>query len=761
MEDKRISIFQDICEITAGSEAPDLTLDRIVETVAEKLRIDVCSVYLIDKKRLVLKATIGLHPSSVNAVNMKIGEGLTGLVFEKSSPVFVRHPSGHPRFKYFKGSGEDICCTFLGVPLIYHRKHIGVLVIQTVDANGVSETDIPVFTAIAGQISAVAAYSGLIENLGKSEKGAGQKTKHPKNNKSNKKKNMLRGKPASAGFAEGHVFLMSESIGFDQIRFESTDEPEKEIRRLEKAVKLSAKEIRSVIKKTKGIPAADIAILEAHVMLIEDPSFAKKTIEKIRKGGKAEYALKQTVTEYLTFFMAMDDPYLKERGSDIEDAGRRILRKLFGLRSERKKEFRRETIIVSSDISPVELISLSQPNLKGIVLSGGGATSHAAILAKSFEIPMIIGLKEAVESLRENDFVIIDGNSGLVFRKPPKDIIEEYARLKAEKERHFKRLRAILAKKPETEDGVSIRLGANIGLLSDIELVKKYGADHVGLYRTEFPFLIRKDFPSEEEQTVLYRKIVSEAGDRSVTIRTLDVGGDKFLPYLDNPGELNPYLGRRSIRLSLELEDIFRTQLRAILRASAHGNVKLLFPMITCVEEIRTVLRMLAEEKEKLVAEKAVFDESIATGIMVEVPGTVRILNHLLGYVDFVSIGTNDLIQYTLAVDRNNENVTHLYNPLHPAVISIIRDAIAACRQQGKPVSICGEAASDPVCAYLYLGMQADRLSMNPASVPLIKHMVRHTFLSKAERDLDRVMMLEDGGTIRRFLETRVPRFDN
>lgn len=762
MEDKGSSIFQDICEIMAGSETPSLSLDRIVETVAERFRIDLCSVYLLDENRLVLKATIGLPTSSVNAVSMRVGEGLAGLAHERSSAVFASPPTAHPHFKHFDGSGEEKYATFLGVPLIYHRKRIGVLVMQTFDPNAVSENDIPVFTAIAGQISSVAAYSGLIENLGREPVKKGNESKpvdESAKKKSERKKNMLRGKSASAGFAEGHVFLLSETIGFDKIEFEPSDDPEKEIRRLNKAVEFSVKDIRSVIRKTKGMSSEDRAILETHVMLVGDPSFAGKIIAKIREGHRAEYALKLTVTEYLAFFKAMDDPYLKERGSDIEDAGRRILGNLFGLKCQKKWEFTRASIVMAADISPVELISLKQPNLKGVVLSGGGVASHAVIIAKSLEIPMIIGLEDAAGTLRQGDFVIIDGTSGLVFRKPPEDILNEYARLKVEKEWDSKRLEVLREKKAETADGFAVRLGANIGLLSDLELVEKYGADHVGLYRSEFPFLIRKKFPTEEELTELYSKIVSRAGGRSVAIRTLDIGGDKFLPYMDNTDEPNPYLGQRSIRLSLELEDVFRTQLRAILRASVLGHVKLLFPMITCVGELRKALHILAEEKKKLGCSETPFDNSLTTGIMVEVPAAIRILGHLLNYVDFISIGTNDLVQYTLAVDRTNEKVAHMFDPLHPAVISAIREAVEACLQRGKQASICGEAASDPLCAYLYLGMKAERLSMNPASIPHIKHMARQTDMTKAQRDLDRAMEMEDGFAIRRFLESRVPRF--
>ncbi|MBE9581661.1 MAG: phosphoenolpyruvate--protein phosphotransferase, partial [Proteobacteria bacterium] len=468
--------------------------------------------------------------------------------------------------------------------------------------------------------------------------------------------------------------------------------------------------------------------------------------------------LKKAVFDYLELFSKMDDPYLRERGSDIEDVGKRVLRNLLGLGGSSVKRFEKETIIVASDISPTDVVALRQGNLKAIVLSKGGKTSHAVILARSFEIPMVIGAKEVVEGVREDDFLIVDGTSGVVFPKPSREIIDEYHRLKVEKAKHDRRLSALRNLPATTIDGYEIMLGANIGLLSDLELVEKYGAGHIGLYRTEFPFLAREQFPSEDEQFTLYKKMMEGAQGKEVTIRTLDVGGDKFLSYLDYPKEQNPYLGWRSIRVSLELDDIFRNQIRAILRASAFGTIKLMFPMITSVDEVRKILLILNEEKMSLRNENIPFDEEIRIGILVEVPGAVRILDKLLRYVDCISIGTNDLIQYTLAVDRNNPKVAALYNPLHPAVIATIVEIVSVCKRNQKSVSICGEAASNPKCAYLFLAMETDKLSMNAASVPIIKDLIRKATLTDAKRALDKVLRMEDAVEIAAFLDEVVPR---
>lgn len=757
----KINLFGDICKvITASTTSPQETLDTMVKMIAARLDIDVCSVYLIDETahQLVLRATVGLQKESVGGIRMGLDEGLTGLVLETMKPVFVMHPSRHKRYKYFEGSNEERYNTFLGLPLMYHQHRLGVMVIQTRQKDAITAADIPFFEALSSQISATAAYTGLLEDMARGQiKSSRLKEKPPEKGPSlpstPMKKNLLRGTPVSSGFAEGYAYYPRQSIGFDQIPLAYNDNSTDEITRLEKAFSQSETEVRQLAERIQDLCEPDKAIIETHLMLLQDESFKDKIKEQIQQGVTAEYALKKVVLKHLVFFMKLDDPYLRERGTDIEDIGKRVLRNLFGLQGTITAELPRETIVVASDLSPVDLVALKQPNLKGIVLSRGGKTSHTVIIAKSFEIPMVIGVKAALDTVKKHDFLIVDGNSGLVFRTPPQEIIDEYSRLKSEKESRFQVLAALKSLKAQTLDGYQIRLGANIGLLSDMELVAKYGADHIGLYRTEFPFLVRKKFPSEDEQLLQYRKIVEASGGRTVTVRTLDVGGDKFLSYMNFPKEMNPFLGWRSVRVSLEMEDVFRTQLRAILKASAFGKIQLMFPMITSVSEIRDIRSILNDEKQRLTAAGIDFDTDLKTGMMIEVPAAVKILDRLLNYVDFASIGSNDLIQYILAVDRNNQKVASIYNPLHPAVIATISEVVSTCRHMGKTVSVCGESASDPKCAFLYLGMQVDRLSMNPSSIPIIKDLTRHVCFKDAASILKQVLRMEDANEISVFLD--------
>ncbi len=750
----------------ADSAAPRKTLMAIVSLVSKQLRIDVCSVYLISPAtgNLVLRASAGLKKESIDTIYMSAHEGLTGLVIEKTEPIFVKNPADHPRYKYFKESGEERFQTYLGVPLQYHRRNFGAIVFQSIDPAAISEKDIPFFTVIAGQIASLAAYRGLMENPEnkRDKKAADNQTpvvETPVPTQTRDSKNILRGVPASPGIAEGIVHYLPGSVGFDQVRIERADDPKKEISRFESALKKNMSEIKELSDGLDELPLHDVAIFESHLMMLIDPSFKNQVIGHIQKGAAAEYALKKTIEHHIQRFLTIDDPYLKERSKDVEDLGKQILSKLLGETSPQSTKFQSDTILIATDISAKDLISFKQKRLKGLALSRGGRTSHAAILAKAFEIPMVIGLSDILDTVHEGDRLILDGNSGLVFRNPSDDIVNEYKGLISEKKKLLRQLKHLRDKESVTLDGHMLSLEANIGLLSDTRQAIQYGAKHIGLYRTEFPFIIRNAFPSEDEQVEIYEKILQGAEGRSVTIRTLDLGGDKFLSYFDAGKEENPYLGWRSIRVSLDREDIFRTQLRAILRVSANHPVKLLFPMLCSIKEARNIARILEEEKKDLSDQKIPFNTSIPVGIMVEVPSAVKILKHLLEIFDFVSIGSNDLIQYLLAVDRNNPKVAPLYNPLHPAVIMSIRDVVTDCNAAGKPVSLCGEAAGNPKCAYLFLGMGIDALSMTPSSIPLIKKMVLKVNRREAEEDLSRVLAMSDEDEIDLFLEERLKNY--
>ena len=569
-----------------------------------------------------------------------------------------------------------------------------------------------------------------------------------------KDSSILRGVPVSRGFGAGAAYYLRKRIGFSDIGFGKASDIHHEIDRIEEAFAKSEKQIQQLCQdiECRWTPD-DEAIINAYLLTLRDGGLKAKILAAIRQGHTAEFSLKEVILDYMAIFAKMEDSYLQERGADIENIGEGILGNLLGLPDDDVKHFSDDTILIASDISPTDLIRFRQSRLRGIILSRGGETSHATILARSFEIPMVIRAGGVLSQVKERDAMILDGTSGLIFHHPSKAVSKEYRRLEREKQQQDEVYETIRTLPAETRDGFTAKMGANIGLLSDLALVDKYGADHIGLYRTEFPFLVRARFPDWEEQTHLYTRIVAGAAGREITIRTLDIGGDKFLSYMDKPREDNPYLGWRSIRVSLELSDVFRDQLRAILKASNAGPVRLMFPMISSVKEMKACLNILEEEKASMRRRGDAYAEKLPVGMMVEVPGAVVILEKLLKYADFVSIGTNDLVQYTLAVDRNNPKVASLYNPFHPAVISMITSIATICRRLNKPLSICGEAAADAACAYLFMGMGITDISMNAASIPRLKHFIRRISFTDAKKDLDRVLNMDDADEIKKYLE--------
>jgi len=751
MNTEQIHIIDDIFQMLTRSESPEQSLDEIVKMITDRFSLDVCSVYVYDpsENKLVLKATRGLHLECVGDIEMGVNEGLTGMVIETMEPVFTLNPVTHPRFKYYEKSGEEKYRTYLGLPLIFHQKVLGVMVIQTVAEDGISEKDIALFGNIAGQISATVAYTGLLQNQGRGEKAPFRAVIAGDNAV---EQNFLRGEPISEQVTEGYAHYLPDNMRFDQVLPAKNKNGTEEETRLAVAFEKSIAQIQDVSKKAIGLSDQDKAIIDVQLMLLNDPSLRKRIIAKISEGDCAEYALKQVIMEQVELFEAMEDPYLCERSPDVLDIGRRVLGNLIGIARDRLEGFTRETIVVASDISPVKLLSMRQPNLKGIVLAKGGRTSHTVILARSLEIPIVVNVDRLLEKVRQGDYVILDSASGLIYPNPSEQIREEYEKRKGESQRELQKLLVLRDQPAVTLDGYEVKLGANIGLVSDLALAKKFGADHIGLYRTEFPFLLRKAFPTEEEQTALYTKVLKNAEGRSVAIRTFDVGGDKFLSYLDYPKEDNPFLGWRSIRISLDLEDVFRTQIRSILRASAFGKAKMLFPMIMGIEEIRRVIELVDLEKEGMKREDIAFDPDIQLGILVEVPGAVPILDRMLKYMDFVSIGTNDLIQYLLAVDRNNRKVAARYNALHPSVISTIKEVITTCRRKGKHVEICGESAAVPASLLLYMAMGADHISMNASSIPSAKRIIRNIRINTAQKALKDVLKMEDAQAIGQYM---------
>ena len=528
----------------------------------------------------------------------------------------------------------------------------------------------------------------------------------------------LQGIAASDGIAIAKVYTLTEpDLSFSKVSVEDT---ENEISRLEKALEVSTKEIE-LIKETalKNLGEEEAQVFEAHLMVLSDPELVGQVKDAITSQKvNAEHALKEVSDMFISIFAGMEDnPYMQERAADIRDVSKRILANLLGVKIPSPATIKDEVVVVAGDLNPSDTAQLNRKYVKAFVTDIGGRTSHSAIMARSLEIPAIVGTKEITSLAKDGDLIIIDGLSGDVFLNPSEDVVAEY-RAKAEA---FAAQQAEWEKLKDadtfTKDGHQVELAANIGTPKDLEGVIHNGAEGVGLYRTEFLYMDSHDMPTEEDQFEAYKAVLEGMNGKPVVVRTMDIGGDKELPYLPLPHEMNPFLGYRAIRISLNEPEMFRTQLRALLRASVYGKLRIMFPMIATLNDFRGAKALLEEEKAKLVAEGVAVSDDIQVGIMIEIPAAAVLAHQFAKEVDFFSIGTNDLIQYTMAADRMNERVSYLYQPYNPSILTLIKHVIDSAHKEGKWAGMCGEMAGDQTAVPLLVGLGLDEFSMSASSV--------------------------------------------
>ncbi len=713
----------------------------IVERVKSALAVDVCSVYLSDNDsgELVLMATDGLLQESVGFVRLKFEEGLVGLVAQRAELINLDDAPDHPRYRYFPETGEEVYHAFLGVPIIHQRKVLGVLVVQQHSEHRYDEDIVTVLVTIAAQLAGAIVHAeasgGIEELLG--QRGPNGYT--------------LRGLPGAPGVAIGKAVAVMPHADIESIPDRPVDDVKAEQKRFLEAVNAVRGEIHEMVENMSAVlPAADSVLFDAYLMMLDSDSLIDGVQEGIRKGNWAPGALRETFREHINAFDEMDDPYLRERAEDIRDLGRRILTQL-QQKPTRGTRYPKNTVLIGEEISASMLAEVPPKSLAGVVSVRGSSTSHTAILARALGIPAVLGVDDMRVAWVDGMDLIADGYSGRVFVNASNEIKKEYRRLQQEEQELREDLKELRDLESVTTDGVQIPLYANTGLLSDIRPSIESGAEGVGLYRTEFPFMARDRFPGEEEQRQVYRQVLESFYPRPVTMRTLDVGGDKALPYFPI-NEDNPFLGWRGIRITLDHPEIFLVQIRAMLMANAElDNLKMLLPMISTLSEVDESLALIHRAHQELLEEGHVL-KLPEIGVMVEVPSLIYQISALSRRVDFISVGSNDLTQYLLAVDRNNSRVAELYDSLHPAVVHALNMATSEAKAHRLPVSVCGEMAGDPIAALLLLGMGVNSLSMSASSLQRIKWVIRSFSKRRAKSLLNKALEMEAAKDIRRYV---------
>jgi phosphotransferase system enzyme I (PtsP) len=761
-----VTTLEDISTLILQSHNLDETLENIVALVAMRTETDVCSIYLLDddKETLRLRSTRGLPRDTVGKVSMSIHEGLTGLAVEQRRVVAIKEPRNHPRYRYFKETREERFHSFLGIPLFDRQEPIGALVIQTRKKQQFTPEEISVLSTIAFQVASIIINARLLDSirLQKEQTLDHKFSMEPSNHISpasgsgtakQSARSFLQGTVAYPGVCSGPAHLMDAEFGLSFQPDTSNVAADVEMARLEKALEKTRIQTLYLEKRVaERLTPNDAAIFHTHLMILEDRSFQEKIRSLISAGQSAFHAVQKVAGDYIEAFEKMEDPYLRERAADLKDIGRRLLASLTG-QHRPHPALTREGILVAGELLPSDMAALDHQKIRGVAIEASGKNSHAVIMAKSLGIPALVGIERLREAVCSGDSLIVDANSGFLYINPEPRIVEEYKRLEEDRNREQRRYAEFITRPALSKDGVAVTLRANIGLISDVGVALRNGAEGIGLYRTEFPYMIRDTFPGRDDQYLLYRKVVESFEGQPVTIRTLDIGGDKGLPYYRPPKEENPFMGWRSVRFSLDNRDIFCTQIEAILMAAQHGPVKLLFPMISGMEEIRACKAVVEEARENLSKAGLPHTANVPLGVMIEVPAAVQLAPKIAAEIDFFALGTNDLIQYMLASDRNNPLVSKYYEPLHPSVLQVIKQVSAAALTRQKGLCICGEMATDPLNFFVLFGMGIREFSMAAPFLPRVKAFLSTVSADRAAAATEEVLEMTDSLAIRDYLK--------
>lgn len=731
-------------EVTAAQSLP-AALDIIVRRVRRAMRSEVCSIYLVDPKtqEYVLMATRGLNSDGAGKLSLKADEGLVSLVGRRAEPVNLEDAHAHPAFHYLSGSGEERFQSFLGVPIIHHRQVLGVLVVQHEEKRRFDEGEEAFLITLSAQLAGVIAHA---------EATGAFATLADNNTRSSVTDLRYKGVPGSSGVAIGKGVVFFPPADLDAIPDRSTNDVAGEIAAFNDALNAVRCDIRRAGSRlSQHLSADEKALFDVYLKILDDNALAGEIEKRIKDGNWAAGALRQVIKLHVSHFDQMDDPYLRERATDIRDLGRRILSHLQEKNQDLSNRFDEPGILVGEELTASMLGEVPLDKIKGLVSVMGSSNSHVAILARAMGIPTVMGVVDAPFAKLDNVDMIVDGYAGNVYTYPSTPLLESYQQIVDEEkalEEEFQTLKDLPC---ETLDGARIRLFVNTGLSADINRSLDRGAEGIGLYRTEVPFMVRDRFPTEADQELIYRQQLEGFYPAPVTMRTLDIGGDKALPYFPIKEE-NPFLGWRGIRVTLDHLEIFMAQIRAMIKASAGlHNLKIMLPMISNVAEVEDALALIRRAYAELKEES--YDVVMPqVGVMIEVPAAVYQAKELARLVDFMSVGSNDLTQYLLAVDRNNSRVADLYHSFHPAVLRALQNIVDSVKDEGVKLSVCGEMAGDPMGAILIMAMGYDTLSMSSTSLPKVKAVLRNITMEQARFMLHQVLPLAHADAVKQTM---------
>ncbi len=735
-----LKILQRIIQEVHAARSAQEALQIVVERVCDVIHVEACSVFVLDpiSGRYVLTASRGFSPTGDGTLSIAPNQGLIAWVAQREEPINLRDATTHPKYLPISGLGDEKYKAFLGVPIIHQRRVLGILVAQQLQAREFGAAEEALLVTIATQISDLiksAQSAGVLLEVG--TKQSDQR---------------ISGISGVSGVAIGTAVLAYPLSALDAVPDRKITDIDAEIKIFNKALVRTREEIKILSARlAHHLPLEEQDLFDAYLRILDNESLGTEVIEVIAQGQWAQGALKQVIAHHSRLYEEMDDAYLRERGADLRDLGRRVLSYLQADARE-KIVYPERAVLMGDEITPARLAEAPRNRIAAIVTVKGSINSHVVIIARAMGIPTIVGAEGLLLSNIENKTVIVDAYHGVIYIDPSPALFDEFKRLEAEEKELSHSLEKLHGVPAQTPDGYRVPLYVNTGLVGDIQASLSVGAEGVGLYRTEVPFMVQDRFPSEEEQRVIYRQLLEAFAPKPVIMRTLDVGGDKVLPYFPIE-EPNPFLGWRGIRIMLDHPEIFLVQVRAMMRASKGcNNLHIMLPMITSLHEVIDAKALITRAHQELCEEGEEL-EMPKIGAMIEVPSAVYQAELIAEQVDFLSIGSNDLIQYILAVDRNNSRVANLYEGLHPAIISALLHVVKAAHAKNKTVSLCGEMAGDPSCVILLMAMGFDSLSMSSASLPRIKWVIRNFSLSRAKTLLEEVLSMNHSKNIRIHLE--------